>query len=189
MLRETSVVTVALYSLKAQDLPLTRQILSDALPNCSVLFKETPLTKAQLRGYRVAEEADLVVLHHRHEGRLFMTDRNGLFHDFLASAYSLSAGRVLVLITNCSAQPADEALTTEEVANISKFGDQPTIGKLTALGKVLSWQSAPTPAQLKHMNQTLISAAFYRNPPVLEGLPQEFTSQGGAKQQFSCALL
>jgi hypothetical protein len=175
--------------LKAQDLPHVRQLISDVLPNCSVLFKETPLTKAQLRGYNVTEQADLVVLHHRHEGRLFMTDRNGLFHDFLASAYSKTSGRVLIVITNCSAQPSEEALTTEEVANIAKFGDQPTMGALSTLGKVLSWESAATPVQLKHIHQALVSAAFYRNPPMFSGLPQEFSAQVVEKEAFSCALL
>mmetsp|Transcript_21611 Transcript_21611/g.39520 ORF Transcript_21611/g.39520 Transcript_21611/m.39520 type:complete len:138 (+) Transcript_21611:439-852(+) len=137
----------------------------------------------------MAEQADLVVLHHRHEGRLFMTDRNGLFHDFLASSYSQNAGRVLVLITNCSAQPAEDALVTDEVSNIAKFGDQPTMGILTMLGKVLSWQSAPTPAQLKHLSISMSNAAFYRNPPVYEGLPLEFVNRVESKQSFSCALL
>ncbi len=68
-------------------------------------------------------ECDLVILHHRAEGRLLLTDRNGFYNDFLASVYRSMEGRVLILITNIEEDPPEGALVSSEIYELSKFGD------------------------------------------------------------------
>lgn len=102
------------------------------------------LLRSQLRGFNYAEEADLVVLHHRSEGRLFMTDRNGFYNDFLSSAYRFTQGRVLIMLTNVQTDPPEGALVASEIYELAKHGDQPTIGILGKLGKVVCYKQRPS---------------------------------------------
>lgn len=51
-----------------------------------IIFSEEVLTKASLRGYKAPVEetpADITILVHKCEGRVFLTDRNGFYNDFL----------------------------------------------------------------------------------------------------------
>jgi hypothetical protein len=78
---------LALFGLKQSDLLKLSELLRACAPQVALHTSETPLLKSQLRGYEYHGIADLAVLHHRAEGRLLLTDRNGYYHDLLASLY------------------------------------------------------------------------------------------------------
>lgn len=78
---------LVLLGLKQVDLFKVSELLRDCAPQLSLAISEAPLLKSQLRGYEYRGSADLAVLHHRAEGRLLLTDRNGYYHDLLASLY------------------------------------------------------------------------------------------------------
>lgn len=78
---------LALFGLKQSDLLKLSELLRSCTPQVALHISETPLLKSQLRGYEYHGSADLAVLHHRAEGRLLLTDRNGYYHDLLASLY------------------------------------------------------------------------------------------------------
>ena len=69
------------------------------------------LQKADLRGYQSVKgkyNDDVVVLVHKSEGRLFLTDRNGFYNDFLADAWVKTKGNVIIILTaNRTAVGAD----------------------------------------------------------------------------------
>ena len=62
-------------------------------------FSEEVLSKASLRGYTASTGMDIVILVHKSEGRVFLTDRNGFYNDLLADAWQKTNGNVLILLT------------------------------------------------------------------------------------------
>lgn len=78
---------VVLLGLKQGDLLKVSEVLRDCTPQLSLAISEAPLFKSHLRGYEYRGSADLAVLHHRAEGRLLLTDRNGYYQDLLGSLY------------------------------------------------------------------------------------------------------
>lgn len=84
---------LALFSMKQVDLPKLGEVLRVCGSQFSLQITETVLYKSQLRGYEYRGTADIAVLHHRAEGRLLLTDRNGYYHDLLASL-QLACGSV-----------------------------------------------------------------------------------------------
>lgn len=66
-------------------------------------FREELLSKASLRGYQCPPTdaaVDMVVLVHKSEGRIFLTDRNGFYNDLLADAWMKTNGNVVILLTS-----------------------------------------------------------------------------------------
>lgn len=78
---------MALFSLKQYDLSKLTEILHSCAPQLRLDVTQVTLQKSQLRGYEYRGGADFAVLHHKAEGRLFLTDRNGFYHDLLGSLY------------------------------------------------------------------------------------------------------
>lgn len=70
---------------------------SSALPE--IEFREEVLSKASLRGYGHQGTADMVVLVHKSEGRIFLTDRNGFYNDLLADSWTKTHGNCLIVLT------------------------------------------------------------------------------------------
>eukprot|EP00742_Colponemidia_sp_Colp-10_P013617 GILJ01015394.1.p1 GENE.GILJ01015394.1~~GILJ01015394.1.p1 ORF type:complete len:329 (-),score=46.22 GILJ01015394.1:393-1340(-) len=160
--------------------------LSDRSPpvvHCGVLLKSA------LRGFQVKEDADLIILTHKNEGRVFLTDRNGFYNDFLLSAWKKTAGHVLILLTNSAT--ADESLTNQQLTTLSTQGEQPTLGILARHGKVLTLASELSTRQLQHLKQLLVDA-YLRSPVKLEDLPsayQEALQRKAENAGLRCSLL
>ena len=184
--KELGAASVKIFSLKAQDLPGLADFFSALAANVEVTTHT--LLKSQLRGYSFGLPADLVVLHHRAEGRLFLTDRNGFYNDFLASAYRAVKGRVVVLLTHVPHDPPEGALVSSEVYELAKNGDQPTIGTLGQLGKVVCFAKEPSEYQRNYLASVLERSAYYREPPVYAGLPASYAAAASAPG-FKCDLL
>lgn len=78
---------VTVMSLKQADLSKVTELMQFCAPQLRLEVTEIPLLKSQLRGFEFKGSADLAVLHHKAEGRLLLTDRNGFYHDLLGSTY------------------------------------------------------------------------------------------------------
>jgi len=72
-----------------------------------------------------ASPVDIVVLVHKCEGRLFLTDRNGFYNDLLASSFQKTGGDVFLALTgNRQAPPKDsEDLVNSDVDTMANAGD------------------------------------------------------------------
>lgn len=83
-----------------------------------LVFSEEVLVKASLRGYEASKEdegADLTILVHKCEGRVFLTDRNGFYNDLLREEWISKRGNVVIILTaNRTAVDADK-LTNVDV--------------------------------------------------------------------------
>ncbi|CAG9324346.1 unnamed protein product [Blepharisma stoltei] len=163
-------------------------MIAGLLENTKIEVRQNVLLRSQLRGFQYNSEADLVVLHHRSEGRLLLTDRNGFYMDFLASVYRFMEGRVLILITDIEEDPPEGALVSSEIYELSKFGDQPTIGILGEMGKVVCYKNSPSEYQLSHIKESILRSAFYREPANYSRLPDIFHPTTNPNK-FKCSLL
>ena len=88
-------------------------------------FSEEVLTKASLRGYLSPNSAvaDVVILVHKNEGRVFLTDRNGFYNDVLTDAWVKTKGNVLIFLTsNRTPIPSDE-VSNQDIKKMAQQGD------------------------------------------------------------------
>ena len=173
-------------SLKNSDIQVFKTLLQDVCPGTLLEFKEKLLVKSQLRGITSIDPTDFFILLHRAEGRLLLTDRNGYYNDLLAAAFRSLEGRVLIIITNVENDPEADCLASSEIVELAKYGDQPTIGVLAEMGKVICYKSKPSEFQASHIQSLVKRSAFYRDVPSYSGLPESFHP---ASKSFKCLLL
>lgn len=165
---------ILVCSLKEREITEVKPAIQEAFPHCNI----TPrvLQKSELRGFELSQatrkEPDLVVVVHRNEGRALLTDRNGFYHDVLGSAWRRTRGNVLVILTRTEPKgDATELFDSQLLRALSTQGDQPTIGALSACGRVLTWESQPSKPQLQQL-QLLSEKAYFREPlAAVQGLP------------------
>lgn len=90
----------------------------------------------------------------------------------------------MLVITNLSGESVD-ARITEEIMTVATLGDQPTVGKLSRLGKVLAWKSEPSDSQRQHICLSLLSA-ISRPSADFADLPDNFRPANSA---LKCVML
>ena len=81
------------------------------------------LQKADLRGYQAVKgkhNDDVVVLVHKSEGRIFLTDRNGFYNDFLADAWVKTKGNVIIILTANRSPVAADQIINADVRKLSE---------------------------------------------------------------------
>ena len=186
LLKDLDQATVAVHSLKQNELSKLLDFFSQLPLEFELKTQIQVLYKSQLRGFVFGKDCDLCVLHHKAEGRLFLTDRNGFYNDFLASAYKKTQGRVLVMISNVQEDPPEGALVSSEIYELAEHGDQPTIGILGQLGKVVCYKAQPSAYQVDYISKLISSSAFYREPSEYKNLPKSFHP---SQSVFNCDLL
>lgn len=179
-------IKIDVFSLKPQILQELETLLKSLYISNGLAISKKTLMKKDLRGFKYTGNADLVILHHKIEGRLFLTDRNGFYNDFIESVHNQLHGRILILISNTQSDPEDSKLYTQEIDEVSKFGDQPTIGILANKQKVICYKLNPTSVQRDHIISTILNSAFFRETPDYEGQASNFQSQ---QSVFKCSLL
>ena len=179
-------IKIDVFSLKPQILQELETLLKSLAISNSLAISKKTLMKKELRGFKYTGNADLVILHHKMEGRLFLTDRNGFYHDLIESVHNQLQGRILILISNAQSDPEECKLHTEEIDEVSKFGDQPTIGILARKRKVVCYKLNPTQVQRTHIISTILKSAFFGETPDYEGQARNFQSQ---QSVFKCSLL
>jgi len=178
---------ICICSLKQQEISELSPVLMQVFPHSNITTKV--LQKAELRGFQLAirPSPDFVVVVHRNEGRALLTDRNGFYHDVIGSAWQLTAGNVLVVLTRTDPKADAELYNTQLLRSLSTQGDQPTIGAIGALGRVLTWESMPSKLQIEQL-QHLTSKAYYREPPApAQGIPSSWAARQPQKAAISTA--
>lgn len=163
LVKRSDQLDVLVCSLKQQEITDVVPVLQQTFPHSKVNGRV--LLKAELRGFQLSGHSpDLVVVVHRNEGRALLTDRNGFYHDVLGSAWQQTRGNVLIIVTKTEAKGEQELYDVQLLNSLSTQGDQPTVGALSALGRVLTWETAPSAKQLQHLQQ-LSSKAYFREVP------------------------
>jgi len=170
-------LVIHLYSMKNPELEtmisVLNQIRKEFKMPLKIEYHTFGLLKSKLRGYQVQDSADLIILHHKHEGRLFLTDRNGFYNDFLPSAYQKSNGHLLVILTN-SDLPDDDSLSNSQIVTLATKGDQPTIGKFNEMGKVYTWKKVCSPLQRESLRKAMSNAYLRNGVASTDELPAEY---------------
>lgn len=167
---------ILVCSLKQQEIMELTPVLQEAFPHSNISSRI--LLKAELRGFQLAglrPAPEFVVVVHRNEGRVLLTDRNGFYHDVLGSAWQQTKGNVLVILTRAEPKADADLYDTQLLRSLSTHGDQPTIGVIGTLGRVLTWQTAPSDKQLRQLH-ALASRAYFREPATtVQGIPGHWT--------------
>mmetsp|Transcript_121809 Transcript_121809/g.279126 ORF Transcript_121809/g.279126 Transcript_121809/m.279126 type:complete len:201 (-) Transcript_121809:200-802(-) len=187
-------VSILVMSLKEREMKEVETLFSsfEAFGSCTVATKL--LQRSQLRGFKWedAQRHQLVVIVHRNEGRVLLTDRNGFYNDVLAQAWKHCGGHVLLILTKA---PVDNELFDEKlIRNLADGGGQPTTGVLSDMGRVLTWDSEPSKEQQKHLASLVTSAADGEDPMAahegfLDKLPPDWTKVDAAPLFQRCNIL
>lgn len=183
---------VVVLSLKQQEITETMPVLQEAFPHSNISSRV--LLKSELRGFSLAglkPAPEFVVIVHRNEGRVLLTDRNGFYHDALGAAWQLTTGNVLVILTRTQSKAETELFDVQLLRSLSTQGDQPTIGAICDTGRVLTWETAPSQAQRAQLHALAARAYFRELPAVVQGVPGEWCKRPArSKAQISwCSLL
>lgn len=173
-------------SLKISDLQVLKALMQELCEGLRLEIKEKVLVKSQLRAFSHVDHVDMLILQHRAEGRLLLTDRNGFYNELLSVAFRVLEGRVMVVITNVENDPPEGALASTEIYELAKYGDQPTIGVLADMGKVVCYKTRPSVFQAKHIQNQVKKCAFFRELPSYRGLPDSFSP---SNKSYKCPLL
>lgn len=175
ILRRPERLEVLVCSLKQQEVAEVSPALREAFPHSNINTRI--LLKAELRGFQLSglrPVPDLVVVVHRNEGRVLLTDRNGFYHDVLGSAWQQTRGNILVILTRAEPKVDGDLYDVQLLQSLSMQGDQPTVGALGSLGRVLTWDSSPSKPQQRQL-QTLTARAYFREPSVpVHGIPSNW---------------
>ena len=91
-----------------------------------------------------------------------------------------------MIIMNIENDPPEGALVSSEIYELAKYGDQPTIGILAEMGKVVCFKTNPSEFQVSHIAQTVMKSAVFREPPDYSRLPESFHPNS---KSFKCPLL
>lgn len=185
---------VLVCGLKEQDIVSFKPVMQSSFPE--VTLTTLVLKKAELRGFQLNNPSlrfgpDLVVVVHRNEGRVLLTDRNGFYNDVLASAWQHSLGNVAVVLTRADAGPDGSLYDRPLLQSLSEEGGQPTVGVLGGLGRLLTWGTAPSPHQIAQLGY-LATKAYCREPAVpTKGVPEHWVKKPPPKANSSvwCNLL
>lgn len=184
---------ILLCGLKEQDIESIKPVMQSCFPE--VALTTLVLKKAELRGFSLSHTPsfgpDLVVVVHRNEGRVMLTDRNGFYNDVLASAWQRSAGNVAVVLTRADAGPDGSLYDRPLLKSLSEEGGQPTVGVLGGLGRLLTWGTAPSPSQVAQLG-LLATKAYCREPAVqTQGVPAHWVQKPAPKASAAmwCNLL
>jgi len=172
IMRRPERLEVLVCSLKQQEVTEVSPVLQEAFPHSNINTRI--LLKAELRGFQLSglrPMPDLVVVAHRNEGRVLLTDRNGFYHDVLGSAWQQTRGNIVVILTRTEPKVDGDLYDAQLLKSLSTQGDQPTVGTLSALGRVLTWDSSPSKPQQRQL-QLLTTRAYFREPTVpVNGIP------------------
>lgn len=175
VVRRLERLEILVCGLKQQELSDLTPVLRECFSHCNVTTKV--LLKAELRGFQLCQRPapDFVVVVHRNEGRALLTDRNGFYHDVLGSAWQQTRGNVAVVLTRAAPKAELDLFDQQMLRSLSTQGDQPTIGAISALGRVLTWDTSPSKPQLKQL-QALAAKAYYREPlQAQQGIPAQWS--------------
>lgn len=192
VVRKVERLEILVCSLKQQEITELIPVLQEVFPHSNI--SPRVLLKAELRGFQLAvprPAPDFVVVVHRNEGRALLTDRNGFYHDVLGSAWQHTRGQVLMVLTRTDPKVDTDLFDQQLLWSLSTQGDQPTMGALSAMGRVLTWQSTPSKHQVRQL-QVLTAKAYFREPAEpAQGIPGQWTRQPARTHSSSnwCRLL
>jgi len=178
VVQRAEILEILICSLKQQEISELTPFLQEAFPQSNITSRV--LQKSELRGFQQSElkpMLDLVVVVHRNEGRVLLTDRNGFYHDVLGSAWQQTRGNVLVVLTRAATKADTDLCDAQLINSLSTQGDQPTIGAISTLGRVLTWESSPSTSQLKHLHSLMTRAYYSDKPPSVNGIPEQWSKQ------------
>ncbi|KAG5176258.1 hypothetical protein JKP88DRAFT_203024 [Tribonema minus] len=144
---------------------------------------EQPLTVSELKGIKLrGPKTDLALLVHFSEGRVLLTDKDGLYNDFLLEAVKLAGGNLLIAVSGVETAPG--TLAHEGVVQALAYsGGQRAVLSIHQQKRFLTWAKEPAPVHLDH-----IAAALAGNVRLL-AVPDSVNMYSSALRRRFCQIL
>jgi len=123
--------------------------------NCenNLIIYSVPLERNQLRAFTFGDlnNANMIILCHYNEGRVLLTDKDGLYNDFLQEAIKMTSGNVFLALSGVH---TDGLANLETVNALTNSGEQQSIHEIYDCGRFLTWYEEPT---AQHVSQILLA--------------------------------
>ncbi|CAN0011161.1 unnamed protein product, partial [Ectocarpus fasciculatus] len=117
-----------------------------------------PLLRSELKGIKLREDGRdggrLILLCHYNEGRVLLTDEDGMYNDFILEACRVTGGNVFVALAPVSTSAASLANETLVTA-LAYSGGQQGLLSIHMQKRFLTWNKAPSEAQVECLRAAL----------------------------------
>uniref|UniRef100_A0A7S2XXL6 Uncharacterized protein n=1 Tax=Fibrocapsa japonica TaxID=94617 RepID=A0A7S2XXL6_9STRA len=141
---------VDIYSLDRRE----RYVLSETMNGIAcgekkLVLNSNPLSRTMLKDMVLCSGPDMIILCHYNEGRLLLTDQDGLYNNFIKEAVKATGGNVFLVVTGLSSSGgvlADKRVVSSLVSN-----GQSSIQYIDSARRLLTWDGAPSRDQLEHL--------------------------------------
>uniref|UniRef100_A0A7R9UAW8 Uncharacterized protein n=1 Tax=Pinguiococcus pyrenoidosus TaxID=172671 RepID=A0A7R9UAW8_9STRA len=130
-------------------------------------------------------DASLVILCHYNEGRVLITDRDGMYNDFLVVASKNAGGNVLLVVSGVDTSDGELA-NTSFVDSLVWEGAQNAVGEIHTQRRLLTWNGSPSSFHKEHI---LKAVQGQLEPLQLPHSVLEHSSLAQPKKGFLCAIL
>ncbi|CAM9527215.1 unnamed protein product [Ectocarpus fasciculatus] len=152
---------VDVYSLDSKEQKRVAKALRQALGEDVEVSCPPPLLRSELKGIKLREDGRdggrLILLCHYNEGRVLLTDEDGMYNDFILEACRVTGGNVFVALAPVSTSAASLANETLVTA-LAYSGGQQGLLSIHMQKRFLTWNKAPSEAQVECLRAALDGA-------------------------------
>ena len=104
-----------------------------------------------------AENGSMVVLCHYAEGRVLLTDQDGLYNSFIAEAVRATGGNFFLVLTGVPT-PITDLADDGAVQDLVNYGGQQSVQDLIAAGRFMTCETTPSAVQIARLKEGLRGA-------------------------------
>ncbi|CAM9903879.1 unnamed protein product [Scytosiphon promiscuus] len=149
---------VDVYSLDSEEQRRVVKALRKALGEDVEVSSPPPLLRSDLKGIKLrrspGDGARLILLCHYNEGRVLLTDEDGMYNDFIMEACRVTGGNVFVALAPV-ATPATALANETLVTALAYSGGQRGLLSIHMQKRFLTWRKAPSEGQVECLRAAL----------------------------------
>ncbi|CAM9407755.1 unnamed protein product [Discosporangium mesarthrocarpum] len=143
---------VHVYSLDGKERKRVARSLQGRFGGVGMIAIPRALLRTELKGIKLGNEdrPGMIVLCHYNEGRVLLTDQDGMYNDFILEACRVTGGNVFVAlapVTTSATVLANERLVTA----LAYTGGQQGLLSIHLQQRFLTWGKTPNETQLQIM--------------------------------------
>ncbi|CAM9196191.1 unnamed protein product [Choristocarpus tenellus] len=147
---------IHIYSLDGKERQRVAKSLQKHFGNVGVIAVPRILLRAELKGIKLDghDRPGMIVLCHYNEGRVLLTDQDGMYNDFILEACRVTGGNVFVALSPVSTSIT--ALANERlVTALAYSGGQQGLLSIHIQRRFLTWVKTPSETQLQLLSMAM----------------------------------
>eukprot|EP00638_Chattonella_subsalsa_P010376 CAMPEP_0117746696 /NCGR_PEP_ID=MMETSP0947-20121206/8093_1 /TAXON_ID=44440 /ORGANISM="Chattonella subsalsa, Strain CCMP2191" /LENGTH=135 /DNA_ID=CAMNT_0005564055 /DNA_START=157 /DNA_END=561 /DNA_ORIENTATION=- len=130
---------IDVYGLDSRERMRLKKVLEKEIQaeGYNIIVNSQALQRSQLKGCKLGPPVNMIVLCHFNEGRVLLTDKDGLYNDFIKEAVNISSGNVFIALSGVQTEGA--LANSETVQALVNHGNQESMEAIHSHGRFLTW--------------------------------------------------